>query len=258
MQQYDNTAYKDLKNADVNQKIEQWLQQKRGKFSASMAFKLLSRGKSGEMFGDGAWTYIKTTALEMVTNVWQSEDSKGDYIEPMLHGKVHEYPAFVRYVQETKNLKTRYFGDESPLFIPYPDCPEEFGCSPDGGHFTEDGISTGVEIKCPYDSMYHFERLTWKTQWDILEKYPACYAQIQTSLMCTGADEWHFVSYDERQMLNKYKIKIISVLPDIKYQMNMEVRIKQAIKEKYRLLSKYLDMEIKDRADFIQKISHIR
>lgn len=251
---YDNTAYKDNKNN--TDKLDLWRQQKRGKFSASMSFKLMSKGKSGEMFGDGAWTYIKTTALEMVTKVWDNESSKGDQIEPMLHGKVHEYPAFVHYVQETKNFKTRYFGDETPLFIPYPKAPEEFGCSPDGGYFIEDGISTGVEIKCPYDSMYHFQRLKWKDQWDILKEYPACYAQIQTSLMCTGADVWDFVSYDERQIMKKYRIKIIPVLPDINYQNNMEVRIKQAIKEKYRILSEYLGMEIKDRADFQAKIQY--
>jgi YqaJ-like viral recombinase domain len=238
-------------------KIEQWLLDKRRKFSASMSSKLLSKGKNGELFGDGAWTYIKSMAVEMMTNVWD-KGGNGDQVEAMLHGKVHEYPAYVHYIQETKNFQVKYFGDEHPIFIPHPAFPDEFGCSPDGGAITDEGtISVGLEIKCPYNPLFHYERLRWKDQWDILSDYPSCYAQIQAGLMCTGADEWHFVSYDERQTMRRFRAKIISVVADLKFQNNLEMRIRQAIKEKYRILSGYVGEEITNRAEYCAKIQSL-
>jgi hypothetical protein len=241
-------------------KIEKWLMEKRGRFSASLSSKLLSKGSNGEMFGSGAWTYIKDTAIEMVTNIWdKGVGSIGDHLEPMLHGKVHEYPAYMEYIKETNNHKVKYFGDEHPIFLPHPDFPDEFGCSPDAGEITDEGtLPIGVEIKCPINSILHMERLTWKNQWDIMEKYISCYAQIQSSLMCTGADEWHFVSYDERQIIKRTRIKIISVYPDIKFQNNLKIRLKQAINEKYRILSEFIGVSVRNRAEFIAKLQMLR
>lgn len=241
-------------------KAEQWLLEKRGKFSASLSSKLLSKGANGEMFGAGAWTYIRDTATDMVTKVWDmGKGSIGDHLEPMLHGKVHEYPAYVEYIKESRNYNVKYFGDEHPVFIPHPDFPDEFGCSPDGGEITDEGtIPVGLEIKCPINSILHMERLKWKDQWDVFEKYASCYAQIQSSLMCTGADEWHFVSYDERQIIKKARIKIIPVYPDKKYQDNLRIRIKQGIIEKYKILSDFLGEEVRNRAEFMQKVQMLR
>lgn len=234
-------------------KIEEWKLEKKGKFSASLCSKLLSKGKNGEMFGDGAWTYIEACAMDMITKVWDI-GSVGDHLEPMLHGKVHEYPAYVHYIKETRNHQVKYFGDEHPIFIPYPELPDEFGCSPDGGAITDEGsISLGIEIKCPFNGVLHMHRLPWKDQWDILKHYPSCYAQIQASLMCTGAEEWHFISYDERQIIKRARIKIIPVFSDYKFQDNLKIRLKQAVIEKYKFLCEHLDIEARNRTEFIEK-----
>lgn len=239
-------------------KIDQWLLDKRGKFSASVAWKLLSKGKSGEMFGDGAWTYIKKMAAEMMTHIWDN-GNKGDEIEPMLHGKVHEYPAYQYYIQQTNNFSVKYFGDQHPIFITHPDLPDEFGCSPDAGAITDDGtISLGLEIKCPFDSLIHLERLGWETQWDLYTDYPAAYTQIQASLMCTGAEEWHFISFDERQIVEPLRGKIVQVLDDFKLQDNLNIRVRQAIKEKYRIISRWMGTEVRNREEFMDKAQKMR
>lgn len=230
-------------------------QKKRGKFNASMAFRLLSEGKDGELFGDSAWNYITETAIQMVT---RREDyiAIGNPLAQIEHGKLYEYEAYLHYMQENGRKNVRYFGHEKPVIVAHNDISDEFGCYPDGGVITDDGnISLGIEIKCPYDPLLHFDRLKWKDQIDIQVKYSACYAQIQANLMFTGAEEWHFISYDYRQIIDKFKIKVISVSPDLKFQENLLFRIKQAVKEKYHILSEYLGAEVLNRSDFIDKIT---
>jgi hypothetical protein len=219
-------------------KIDQWHMKRRGKFTASEAFKLLAPKKGDELFGAGAWTYIKEKAIEMTTKIWDRPEL--DQVESLLHGRVHEYPAYDTYVKTTRNTSLTYLGDENPIFVPHPILVDEFGGTPDCAYITEDGrITFGVEIKCPKQPGVHFERLKWKDQFDLKMNYLLCYTQIQSLMMCTGAEEWHFISYDERQILKPAKIKIIEVKPDKIFQSSLELRIKQAIKEKYRIISEY-------------------
>lgn len=233
-------------------KIDEWHLDRKGRFSASQAWKLFSNG-GNEMFGRGAWTYIQDRAVDMLTKPW--ERPWIDEVDSILHGRAHEYPAYARYIQETRNFSVKYLGDLYPIFITHPDFPDEFGGTPDAADITDDGsVVMGVEIKCPKDPIKHMERLLWKNQWDIKEAYPLCYAQIQSLLMITGAPEWHFVSYDERQKLNRTQIVIIPVSPDKNFQSNLTIRLKQAIKEKYKIISEYLGIEVSNRDQFLQKV----
>jgi hypothetical protein len=239
-------------------KIDQWHLKRRGRFTASEDYKLLVSGKKGEMFGDGAITYIEMKAIEMTTRMWERpelEESKS-----ILHGKAHEYPAIEEYVRVTRNTAMIYFGEDNPIFYPYEPLAEEAGGSPDCGiiNVSVNGhgkIELGSEFKCPKNPSNHFHRLKWKDQYDIKDNYILCYTQIQKLLMCTGASEWHFVSYDDRQIVRSKKIKIIEVKPDRKFQDNLEIRLRQAIKEKYRLISEHYEIEVKNRTEFIQKFN---
>lgn len=231
-------------------KIEQWHLERRGKFTASEMYKLLIGGKGGTMFGEGAMSYIEAKAIEMTTTMWERPEL--EETKSILHGRVHEYPAYQMYVQQTKNFSMEYVGPEDPVFLPYETIPEECGGTPDCVSFSKSGaVEFGAEIKCPVNPAYHFRRLKWKDQWDVKDGYPLVYAQIQTLLMITNAIEWHFVSFDDRQMYKPSKIKIIPVLPDKKFQDNLEIRLRQAIKEKYRLIGETHGLNIRDRADFI-------
>jgi hypothetical protein len=231
-------------------KIDKWHKARWSRFTASENYKLLIGGKGGGMFGDGAMTYIKQKALQMTTTMWERPEL--EETKSILHGRVHEYPAYEMYVKETRNHSMIYMGDD-PMFYPYEPLADECGGTPDCASITDAGIiEFGAEIKCPINPMYHYDRLKWKDQWDLKDNYSLCYTQIQNLLMITKAKEWHFVSFDDRQLIRSYKTKIIPVYPDKKFQDNLEIRLRQAIKDKYRSISETYSTDVKDRADFIR------
>src|SRR6187551_3029073 len=148
-------------------KIDEWHKKRRGKFTASECFKLLTPCKD-QMFSPGAWTYIKQKAIEMTTKLWERPEL--EEVESLLHGRANEYPAFAAYISATRNTDLMYLGDENPIFIPHPILVDEFGGTPDSAIITETGaIPFGLEIKCPKNPGVHFERLKWKSQWDLKE-----------------------------------------------------------------------------------------
>lgn len=229
-------------------KIDQWLLKRWTKFTASEAYKLLTTGK-GEMFGDGAKTYIEQKVVEMTTRMWERPEL--EEVKSLLHGKAEEYPAYEEYIRQTRNTSVIYMGDENPHFVPSLILPEEFGGTPDCADISEDGrIVFGVEIKCPRNSLFHSRRLEWKNQYDIRANYSLVYAQIQSLMMITGAPEWHFVSYDGRQLSRAHRIKIIPVVPEKNYVNNLELRLRQAIIEKYKIISRRYGIEVANRSEF--------
>jgi len=214
---------------------DDWFLQRYGKFTSSEIYKLLKDDKVGQVFGAGAWTYIEQKAVERTTHL--AERPELEEVKSLLWGKVYEYPAYAAYVEATKNHTMTYLGTETPLFLEYEPLAKDCGGSPDIINITvSNSIDLGAEIKCPKNPIFHFRRLVWKNQWDILQHYPLVYAQMQHLLMITGAVEWHFISYDDRQLLKKNKIKIIEVKPDKKFQDNLDLRIRMAIKERDKLI----------------------
>lgn len=215
--------------------IDQWFVARRGKFTSSVNHKLLAGGSGGAVFGDGAWTYIEERAVEHCTTLWERPEL--EEAKSLLWGKVYELPAHEEYVRVTKNHSLIHCGTETPLYLEYEPLAKESGGSPDGVNITKSNtIDLFTEIKCPKNPSYHFKRLMWKDQFDIKQWYMTCYCQMQHMLMITNAVEGHFVSYDERQRNQKDKIKIIPVKPDKKFQDNLDLRLRLAIKEKYKML----------------------
>lgn len=231
--------------------VDKWFSDRWGKFTASCNYKLLSTGASGRLFGTGANSYIEEKAMEMTTNMWERPGL--DQVESLLHGRVHEYPAYLYYLKATGNNSLIYMGDENPIFLDYEPLKGESGGTPDCGDINDKfQIDIGAEIKCPKNPIEHFRRLKWKDQWDVRENYISCYSQIQNLMMITGALQWDFISYDDRQVAYKNKGKIIEVKPDIKFQDNLDMRIRLAIKEKYKVLSEHLGIEVRDRQHLLQ------
>lgn len=240
-------------DSEVEARTDEWHQRRWARFTASNMYKLLVPGK-GEMFSPGGWTYIEEKALEATTKMWDRPDIEGT--ESVLHGRVHEYPAFLEYVRITGNKEIIYLGDDNPMFYPYKPLAEESGGTPDSAVITSDNlIAHGAEIKCPKTPMIHYRRLDWKSQWDIKQKYIECYTQIQFLMMCSGAPTWDFMSFDDRQVIRSMKSVIIPVNRDINFQNNLEVRLRQAIKEKYKIISKRCGVEVANRTEFIQKFN---
>lgn len=235
-------------------KIDEWHIRRWARFTASESYKLLVPGAGSTMFGAGAWTYIEQKALEMTTVM--QERPELDEAKSILHGRAHEFPGFVAYVNHTGNNSIMYLGDENPMFYPYKPLAEESGGTPDCANITSSGlIDMGAEIKCPKNPINHFRRLKWASQWDVRDNYIQCYTQCQFLMMCTGAKQWDFVSFDDRQLVRSKKIKIIPIYPEKNFQNNLEVRLRQAVKEKYRLISEHYGIEVTNRTEFIQKFN---
>lgn len=224
---------------DSGTTIDEWFIARWTKFTASENYKLLQNGSAGAIFGSGALAYIKQKALEMSTQIWERPELEEH--KSLLHGKMYEYPAYKAYIEHTKNYSMKFLGTDMPLFLEYDKLPNESGGSPDIISLGTSRIEAGAEIKCPKNPIYHFDRLKWKDQWDIKEQYMSCYCQMQNLLMITEADLWQFISYDERQKNPSKKIKVIDVLPDKKFQDNLDLRLRMAVKEKYKMFDEYMN-----------------
>ncbi len=231
---------------DNSEKIDEWLSARRSRFTSSENFKL-------NKDGTGRNTYIETKVVELTTAIWNRPEI--DEVEALRHGKAYEYPAYQRYISETKNYSMSYLGDETPTFMPCPTMPEESGGTPDIANILTDGkVDYGAEVKSPHNPAYHFRRLKWRSMWDVKEGYPSCYTQIQDLIRITGAFGWDFISYDERQLAKSKQIIIIEIKPDRKFIDNLELRIHSAVKDKYKLLSEHMGTELKNRTDYINFI----
>lgn len=241
---------------DNGDKIDKWLIERRGKFSASENYKLLPTEKQSKdrLWSATADTYIEQKVIELTTDYYERPELLE--VEALLHGKVNEYPAYERYIRETGNTFMTYLGDENPTFIPCSDMPEESGGSPDIVSITSEGkIDYGAEIKNSKNPAYHFRRLKWQSQWDLKEKYIQCYTQIQDLIRVSGAKGWDFISFDSRQKSKAAQIKIIQVKPDMKFINNLELRIRLAVKEKYKIISDHYGYEIKNYSEFLNFIN---
>lgn len=232
-------------------KVDEWHLARWHRFTSSENYKLLTGTKPNELWSIGAKTYIEQKAVNTVTRM--EERPELEEVKSLLWGRAHEYPGFETYVKTTRNTSMTYMGSENPVFLVYEPLADESGGTPDAAHITASNkIDVGAEIKCPKNSIEHFRRLKWKSQWDIKEGYPLVYCQMQHLLMITGAVEWHFISYDDRQLSKKNKIKIIEVKPDQKFMDNLEVKLRMAVKEKYKLLSEYLEIQVTCRNDILK------
>jgi hypothetical protein len=243
---------------DNDSRIDEWLVKRRGKMTSSENYKLLPTEKQSKdaLWSATAKTYIETKAIEVSTKYFQRPEL--DEVESLRHGKVNELPGAERYIQETKNYSMTYLGDENPTFIPCKTIVGESGGSPDIVNIVEGAethIDYGAEIKNSVNPAFHFRRLSWKDQYDIKEKYLSCYTQIQDLIRLTGAYGWDFISFDERQLSRAKQIKIIEVKPDIKFIDNLEMRIRLAVKEKYKVLSAHMGVELKCKEDYINFIN---
>lgn len=226
---------------EVNDVKDKWFLERWTKFTASENYKLLLNGTVGNVFGEGAYNYIKKKAFEMASVMWERPEL--EEAKALRHGGIYEFPAFQAYVNASKNYSMTYLGSDTPLFIPDPTMIKESGGSPDAVNYDSGmKIDAGAEIKCPWNPMVHWERLKWKDQWDIKGNYMLCYTQIQNLMMITGAQIWQFISFDERMKIKRLQVKIIDVLPDKKFQDNLHFRLIRAVEEKYKIFNEYTSL----------------
>ncbi len=217
----------------INQQdpVDRWFLQRYGKFTASMIHKLLASNGT-TMFMPGGWSYIQEKAIESMTTLYERPEL--EFVEALMHGKAYEEHAYNEYVNVSNNYNMRHFGSENPIYLEYNDYS---GGSPDGLMGQDVNIDWLWEGKCPKNPKNHFLYLNMKSQWDLKEKRPEYYAQIQFLIKITGARGADFSSYDERWHKKELRTKIITVLPDKKLQDHLEIKIQTAEKEKQKIIS---------------------
>lgn len=188
----------------------EWYEERLGKFTSSKASCLLVSSKSpGQVFGEGAWTYIYEKIYELATGLVADEFDGNDATD---WGLAHEPDADEMYCH-IKKLKTEECG-----FVKYNDA---FGGSPDRLVGT-DGIT---EIKCPKNGTNHMKFLDIESADDFKSDYKKYYTQIQGNLLATKREWCDFISFDPRPKIEPLQIKIIRIYRDAVMIKNLEDRI---------------------------------
>ncbi|KAA2242846.1 YqaJ viral recombinase family protein [Chitinophaga agrisoli] len=208
------------------QAVETWKAERIGKFTASDIHKLMQSGKKkDEYFGTGALTYIYETVAEVITGEVPEVTAKA--IE---WGWANEYDAILEY-EKRMNVPVNYYGSGQPKFVLY---NEVAGGSPDG----EVGLTTLVEVKCPYNSGNHIKFLNMETQEQLKKDNFDYYCQTQMNLLCTNRELAHFISYDPRVIDHRLRLAILDVKRDEELITEIKARISAATLIVKSLLSK--------------------
>ena len=192
--------------SNIEQRSEEWHEQRLGRFTASEIYKLM--GIKG--LGETGKTYIFEKAIE--TLYGRDEDSfvsydmqRGIELEPLAFAKFHELMQLK--FKDVKNCGFYVYGKSS-------------GASPDG-LVGEDAI---LEIKCPKKET--FFKLVATNEID--NKY---YLQMQKQMLATGRKKAYFFNYliiDGIEYYHTIEIEIDEVIIDkMKERINESERLKQ-------------------------------
>lgn len=212
----------------MNEPLEfsEWLKKRLGRFTASEMYKLFQGSRSKDrMFGDGAMTYIRQKAAEILTMTVPPEM---DFKQTNWGGE-HEWKAN-KIFSEQFGAPCTYYGKENPVFFEFGDyC----GCSPD---WESQGGLFGADFKCPWNSSEHLLNLHLKDSEDLKKHRWEYYCQLQTGINIRGWDIAFFVSYDSRMVEDRLKMKVIEVTPDDEWADEFAKRLPAAIEELKKLI----------------------
>lgn len=171
----------------IEQRSEEWFQQRLGKVTASKVYDVMSKTKSG--YSASRKNYMMQLLCERLTG--NREDSYQN--AAMMRGTELEPFARIAYEASSGLLV------EEAEFVSHPDI-EWFGASPDG--FVGDaGL---IEIKCP-NTAQHVEflrtgKIETKYEW-----------QMRAQMACTDRGWCDFASYDDRLPEN-LQLRVIRVM----------------------------------------------
>ena len=160
---------------DIQQRTDEWFEERRGKITASRFQDVIAIGRSGKPL-KARDDYMFELAHERMSGLPKQEVNS----RSLSWGREIE-----GYAVEAYELETGFLVNEAP-FIIHP-VYDFLGGSPDG-KVGNDGL---LEIKSPHDEKVHLR--TW------LDGMPPEHIpQVQGNLMCTGRKWLDFISYDPR------------------------------------------------------------
>ncbi len=116
-----------------------FMEKRFGKFTASEVHRLMTKSKSGAMFGDGAMTYIYEKVSECLTG-----ESKPSVSTAATQWGLDNEADAVKFFELVTKKKVQHYGCNEYTFWNYKDTG---GCSPDGLLLTEDAT---LQAKCPF------------------------------------------------------------------------------------------------------------
>jgi hypothetical protein len=185
----------------------EWYAERLAKFTSSkVAALLVTNKKAGQVFGDGAWTYIYEKISEMATGMIAETFGGNDATD---WGNAHEPDGDFMY-KKIKQIETIECG-----FITL---NEAYGGSPD----RLVGLDGLTEIKCPYNSANHIRHLDLESADDFRTEYPKYYTQVQGNLYATDRVWCDFISFDPRPKIEALQIKILRIYRDETMIRNIE------------------------------------
>lgn len=211
----------------IEQRTQEWKEQRRGKFTASEIHKLmLPKG-----LGETGKSYVHKKVAEELGAKFPEISS------PALRWGEEMEPRAKRYYEKAFNAVI----SDQP-FIVAPWC-EDTGCSPDGTVITfnsknlPDGNRKGYECKCPYNPENHIANLTIRSQEEFKKLRTEYYWQIMHCMAVCNIGTWDFFSFFP-DIDDPHKGVVIPIMADEKDILLLKERIFQAVAMKKDILSK--------------------
>lgn len=206
----------------------EWYRKRLGKITGSRVGDLMKASrKKDEMFGDTAKSYIYQLAAERSMNPAIVEDDAafGEYLQQVGFsskaiewGNVQEGNARNLYIKLTGRTMV-----ETGLCV-HP-CIPDFGSSPDGYYYGDDGEKGVLEIKSPNQNTFMKYKTEATGNAGLLLTKSEYFYQCQSHMMVTGASWCDFVVYCPFQ---SNPIHIVRITPDYSCFTAIESRVRAA------------------------------
>ena len=185
----------------MEQRTAEWFAARAGKITASRFKDVLGKLKTGAP-SEKRNTYMWEVVLERITKS-AAEHFAGTAAQ---WGEDQEQGGIMAYEAATGAMV------EKVGFIVHPDHPN-VGGSPDG----RIGSEGGVEVKCPFNSIYHLQTIVGGMP-------PEHMPQVQGLMWVTGATWWDFVSADPR-LPEPYNLYVERVERDEVFIETLEIEV---------------------------------
>jgi putative phage-type endonuclease len=188
----------------VEQRTQEWFDQRRGKLTSSEIHKILGKGRNKEeIFGDTAKSYLMSKVSEQL----------GGFVPPLSNNALDwgtEYePAAVGFYEKKYNVEVV----DAP-FVAY---NEFYGGSADG-FVGDDGL---IEVKCPYVSANHFSYLLIKSKEDFIRIKSEYFWQCVSNMVVCQKNYIDFITFDARvqpeYIIGTYRLQRADCEEEIKF-----------------------------------------
>jgi len=173
-----------METKDIQQRTEEWIQIRKGKFTGSEIWKLMVDAKSKtEVLSETAKTYVFDKVAEMYSTQEQPK-----FTTPAMEWGITNEPLAKRWYQRRSGNKVLDIG-----YIPLQGYEEYAGGSPDG--IVE--FRNLIEIKCPYNPANHIKYILTSAE-DFKKEWKEYYWQMQFYMSCLDLPHCDFISFDPR------------------------------------------------------------